>query len=337
VVHEWPTYGLASDVRPVLARAVAAGVPAVMVTLVQAEGAAPLGVGAQMLFAGDEQAGFLSGGCVEGDVALHARAVGDDGFARRLVYGRGGPPDIQLLCGSRIELLVERVDVGPALRLLALAQARRPALWLSDGGTQVCLAEGEVAPDGLADIVALASTQPSTAGQIPSGGVYRRFDPRPRLVLVGGDPIALAVGRLAIDAGLEVALIRPKGPVQPPPIAGVRYLRDAPAEALSRLGLDPWSAVAALSHDLDTDHAALAAALPSAALYVGALGSRRRIPERLDRLRRAGLSDEALARLRAPIGLDIGARTPFEIAVSILAEVIAAFRESDRARVWSGA
>ena len=332
--HEWPAYGLASDVRPVLARALKAGQPAVMVTLVAAEGAAPLGVGAQMLFAGEEQAGFLSGGCVEGDVALHAAAVMADGAPRRLIYGRGGPPDIQLLCGSRIELLAERLAPTQAARLLALAQARRPALWLSDGHVQLCVAEGEAAPGQLGHALQAAACTAAAAGATEEGAAFRRFDPAPRLVLVGGDPIALAVARLAADAGLDVILVRPKGPVEPPPAPGVTYLRDSPAQALFRLKVDPWTAVAALSHDLDIDHEALAAALPSPALYVGALGSRRRIPERLARLRADGLSDVALERLRAPIGLEIGARTPFEIGVSILGEVIAAFRSHEQRRTW---
>lgn len=333
--HEWPAYGLASDIRPMLARALAAGAPIVMVTLVAAEGAAPLGVGAQMLFAGDEQAGFLSGGCVEGDVSIHAAAVLADGIPRRLTYGRGGPPDIQLLCGSRIELLVERLAPAQAARLLALAQARRPALWLSDGHVQLCVAEGESAPGDLGQALQAATRTAAAAGATEGGAVFRRFDPAPRLVLVGGDPIALAAARLAADAGLNVVLVRPKGPVTPPPAPGVAYLRDSPGKALARLKVDPWTAVAALSHDLDIDHEALAAALPSPALYVGALGSRRRIPERLARLRADGLPDVALERLRAPIGLEIGARTPFEIGVSILAEVIAAFRSHDQRRTWA--
>jgi xanthine dehydrogenase accessory factor len=318
-----------------LERALAAGTPAVMVTLVAAEGAAPLGVGAQMLFAGEEQAGFLSGGCVEGDVALNADAVLADGAPRRLIYGRGGPPDIQLLCGSRIELLVERLAPTQAARLLALAQARRPALWLSDGHVQLCIAQGEDAPGQLGLALNMATHSAATAGAIEGGAVFRRFDPRSRLVLIGGDPVALALARLAADAGLDVVLIRPKGPVTPPPIAGVLYMREGPAAALSRLKVDPWTAVAALSHDLDIDHEALAAALPSPALYVGALGSRRRIPERLARLRADGVPDVALARLRAPIGLEIHARTPYEIAVSILGEVIAAFRAHAERRAWA--
>jgi xanthine dehydrogenase accessory factor len=336
VSTEWPTFGLASDVRPLLARALAAGEPAVLVTLVRAEGAAPLGVGSQMLFTPSARSGFLSGGCVEGDVALHAAEVLADGAPRRLVYGRGGPPDIRLLCGARIELLVERMAPEEAARLIELAERRRPALWLSDGATQRVVEEGV----GHAPLAATLSPGEAEAGRSASmaawagQAMFRRFDPRPRLAIVGGDPIALATARLAVDAELEVALIRPKGPVEPPPAPGVRYLRERPAEALSRLGLDPWTAVAALSHDLEADHEALVASLGSPACYVGVLGSRRRIAERHARLREAGVGEAELKRLKAPIGLDIGARSPYEIAVSIVAEVVSAFRGQDARRTW---
>ena len=339
--EDWPAFGLVSDLRPALAEALRAGEPAVMATLYGAEGATPLGLGAQMLFAGEARAGFLSGGCVEGDVALNAEAVLADGRPRRLVYGRGGPPDIRLLCGSRIELLAERIDPSDpaARRLLALAAARRPALWLSDGEHRACLAEGETAaglPGALRTAFAEALREPAPAGAA-GGAVFRRFDPRGRLAVIGGDPIALAIARLAVDTGLETVLIRPKGPAAPPPAAVDAYLRGDPGEALAGLPLDPWTAVAVASHDLEIDHAALMAALPSPALYVGVLGSKRRIPERLGRLKADGLSEAELLRLKAPMGLDIGARAPWEIGVSVLGEVIAAFRARDSRRTWAAA
>jgi xanthine dehydrogenase accessory factor len=340
---EWPAFGLQSDVRPGLRRAAEAGRPVVLGTLYAHEGAAPLGEGAQILFdareAGDwAAAGFLSGGCVEGDIALHAREVLEGGQPRRLVYGRGGPPDIKLLCGSRIEVLLERIAADdPALkRLLELEAARRPALWLSDGGERACVAEGEgltKLPAGLGPALAEAAERPATSG--PAGAaVFRRHAPRLRLVVVGGDPTTLAIARLAAEAGFETSLVRPKGPSSPPPVAGVRYFRGEPVEAFRALGLDPWTAVAVATHDIDIDHDALVEALPSAAGYVGALGSRKRIPERLARLQYDGAPESAIARLKAPIGLDIGARAPWEIAVSVVAEAIQALKALDAARPW---
>lgn len=343
---EWPAFGLQSDVRPALGRAAQAGRTVVLGTLYAHEGAAPLGEGAQILFdpKGPKDwaaAGFLSGGCVEGDVALHARTVLEDGQLRRLVYGRGGPPDIQLLCGSRIEVLLERIapDDAALARLLELEAARRPALWLSDGEVRACLAEDEMGaqlPAALHGALAKACERPAASG--PAGtAIFRRYAPRFRFVVVGGDPITLAVAKLAADAGFETALIRPKGPAAPPPVANVRYFRGEPAEAFRTLGLDPWTAVAIATHDIDIDHDALRVALPTAAGYVGALGSRRRLPERLARLAADGLPESAIARLKAPIGLNIGARAPWEIAVSVIAEAIQALKALDAARAWPSA
>lgn len=340
-VPAWPQFGLTADVRPALARAVAAGRSSVLASLYAVEGAAPLGEGAQMLFDQGAAAGFLSGGCVEGDVALHARAALSDGAPRRLIYGRGGPPDIQLLCGSRIELMLEVIapDDPAAARLLALSRARKMALWLSDGVRRVCLAQGEgetQVPPVLRPALARARDSTATAGDAGEG-VYRRFVPAHRLAVVGGDPITLAIARLASDAGFETALIRPKGPAEPPPLPGVRYFRGEAADAFAELGLDPWTAVAVATHDIEIDHDALVQALPSPAGYVGALGSRRRLPERLARLEAEGLSPQSIARLKAPIGLNIGARAPWHIAVSVVAEAIQTLQAQDAQRAWPAA
>lgn len=305
---DWPVFGLADDVRPALAQARAAGEPAVLVTLTAAVGGAPRPPGSQMLVTPREVCGFLSGGCVEADVVGHAREALDDGRPRRLVYGEGGPwPDIRLLCGARIELLAERVppDDPAAGRLLELAQARRPAAWWSDGDLRAVTGEGERPP-------AFAAV------------FSRRFAPRARLVVVGGDPTALAIAALSATLGFETHLVRPRGPETPPPLADVAYHRGEPERALDPVPLDRWTHVAVATHDLDTDEAALVAALASPAAYVGVLGARRRIPERRARLLARGVAPEALARLHAPIGLDLGGKAPWEIAVAVLAEITAA-------------
>jgi xanthine dehydrogenase accessory factor len=112
--------------------------------------------------------------------------------------------------------------------------------------------------------------------------------------------------------------------LEPPPLAGVAYRREEPAAALGAIGLDPWTAVAVATHDAELDHAALMAALPSEAFYVGALGARRRLPDRQAWLQQAGVDEGAISLLRAPIGLDIGGKAPWEVAVAVLAEIIAA-------------
>ena len=217
---------------------------------------------------------------------------------------------------------------------------RRPALWLTDGTQRACVAEGELGvqlPPGLDAALAKACQGPAVSGPAANNAVFRRHAPRFRFVVVGGDPITLAVAKLAADAGFETSLIRPKGPASPPPLANVRYFRGDPSEAFATLGLDPWTAVAIATHDIDVDHDALRVALPTAAGYVGALGSRRRLPERLARLAADGLPESAIARLKAPIGLNIGARAPWEIAVSVIAEAIQSLKALDAARAWPSA
>lgn len=303
---DWPMFGLVEDVRPALAAARAKGLDAALATVFAVAGGAPRGVGAQMLI--DDHgtaAGYLSGGCVEGDVAQHARAVLADGAPRRLVYGDGGPADIALPCGSRIEVLVERIgcDDPAAGRLLAFAEARAPALWFSDGRQRACVRDGEAAP-GFVRLV------------------HRRYAPPIRAVVVGADPAALASARLLAETGVFVTLVRPKGPETPPPFALAAYRRDEAAAAIDALDPDPWTAVCVMTHDLAVEQAATAAALRSRAGYIGVLGSRRRAPEREARLAEAGFGPQDLARLHAPIGLPIGGKAPWDIAIAVAAEVV---------------
>lgn len=302
---DWPDYGLCDDQRPALRGLLESGRPAALATIAALDGGGPRPVGTQMVFGEGVVSGFLSGGCVEGDVAGHAAACLADGEPRRLVYGAGSPwPDIRLLCGARIEILVERLAPGdPAtVELFKRMDARRPSVWISDGRRRVC---GD-----------------SDAAAWPESLVVRQA-PVWTLAVLGGDPTALAIAALGAQAGLETTLIRPRGPSAPPPLAGVAYRRDDPGEALAAIGLDHWSAVAICGHDIALDHAALMAALPSPAPYVGLLGARRRLPERLERLKAAGLTDRDLARLRSPIGLDLGGKAPWEVAVATLGEIIA--------------
>lgn len=298
-------FGVAEDVRPAMREAVAAGQAFVLATLVSVEGGGPRPEGTQMVFAPGILAGYFSGGCVEGDVAGHAWACLEDGEPRTLIYGEGSPwPDIRLLCGARIEIFLERIGVGDSAlaELLAAEAGRRPVNYVSDGAARACVEEMSPWPEAV---------------------VSKRYDPTPRLVVIGGDPTALAIAELGVKSGFETTLVRPKGPEAPPPISGVRYRRDEPAEALAAIGLDPWTSVAVATHDLETDRAALKAALPSQAGYVGLLGARRRLAGRLTELQLEGMPDAALGRLHAPIGLDIGGKAPFEVAVSVIGEITA--------------
>lgn len=307
LLSPWPAFGLADDIRPALARAVARGQPVALATITACPGGGPRPVGTQMTFAEDEICGFLSGGCLEADLAIHADEVLKSGAAQRLIYGEGSPwPDIRLLCGARMEILVEPLapDDTALLGLLAATAARKQVFWRSDGARRLCAArlEAPAAPDAY----------------------DRRYDPPIRLVVMGSDPTALAMASLGVQAGLETFLVRPKGPAAGPPgIETLTYLRASPADALAEIGPDPWTAVAVASHDAAMDHEALVSALPSPAFYVGALGARRRLEDRVAGLRAAGVTESYLARLRSPIGLPLGGKAPWEVAIAVLAEITA--------------
>ena len=301
---EWPLFGMPEDVRPALRRARDAGEALALATLISVDGGGPRPPGTQMVFSPSVVAGYFSGGCVESDIADHAFACLSDGDPRTLIYGEGSPwPDIRLLCGARIEIFVERITADDAAlaELLSAEADRRPVTYVSDGYARACAED---------------------LSPWPEAAVEKLYEPAQRLAVIGGDPTALAIAQLGAQAGFETTLIRPKGPEAPPPIPGLAYRRGEPGEALAALGVDPWTAVAIATHDIETDHAALKAALLSPAGYVGLLGARRRLMGRLEELRADGLPESAIARLRAPIGLDIGGKAPWEVAVSVIGEIM---------------
>lgn len=301
----WPLYGLDDDLRPRMADLIKDGRAFALATVFAADGG-PRGVGAQMVVTDQDSWGFVSGGCVEADVALHGRQTLIDGEPRHLVYGRGSPwIDIRLPCGGRLDLLVERIEPGDgAVQALVAAHDGRIAVrYRSDGVRRSC-GPDEGASDGQTVDVAFAPPQ--------------------KLVVIGSDPIALAAAALGARMGWRALLVWPGGPADPPPGLGVAYSRAAPAEAIEAQAPDRWTAIAVATHDLDQDEQAIRAALETPAGYIGVLGARRRIPDRLERLRRAGIDEAALARLHMPIGLPIKAAAPWEIAVSIASQIIAA-------------
>lgn len=313
---DWPTFGWTDDVRPALAAALAAGHPAVLATLFQVAGSAPRGPGAQMLFTAGAQggiaaSGYFSGDCIEGDVANHARQCLADGEPRRLHYGMGSPwIDLRLRCGGALHVLVERIAPGePAVEaLLRHAAERRSCTWSTDGR------EREVAerPGPLLDFTA----EPFR--------IARRYDPPRRLIVSGGDPGALAVARLGEMARFETILLRPDGPVAPPPFPVAQYLREEPAEALPRLKVDRWTAYLGATHEDHHDLGGCLAALRGGAGYVGMIGAKSRAPQRLAALEHAGGTPDELARLHLSPGVAGLGKSPWEVATGILAEVMQA-------------
>jgi xanthine dehydrogenase accessory factor len=306
---DWPTFGFADDIRPALRRARERRTPVALATIVGQDGGGPRPIGTQMLISREEVCGFLSGGCVESDVAQHALLTIADGAPRRLAYGEGSPwPDIRLLCGARMELLVERIDPDDAAvgQLLELYEQRQLATWMSDGRRRACRPTDGLAP------------WPNAVSQV--------YQPACRLIVLGRDPTAMAMAVLGAQSGMETWLLRHLGPESGPGLPGVAYRGGDSIAALQALRPDRWTAIAVANHDLDLDHACLVDALASEAFYVGLLGAQRRLPQRLAALAQAGLSPAALGRLRAPIGVDIGGKAPWEISVGVIAEVMSVGR-----------
>jgi xanthine dehydrogenase accessory factor len=304
-------FGLAQDVRPAMRAAKAAGETAALVTLHTVVGGGPRLPGAQMLLSASIASGFLSGGCVEGDIAIHAAETINDGRPRHLIYGEGSPwKDIHLLCGARIEILIERLAPSEPVMIALLGEtdARRPCQWITDGRSR--------------RIEHSADLSPCRVRKKPFE-LWLRYEPMQRLIVIGSDPTALAIASLGSQSGFETTLVRPKGPKSPPPLTDVTYRRDDPASALFELAPDAWTAIAVATHDAEIDQAALLAALPSEAGYVGVLGAERRVADRLVRLREEGVIGRSLQRLRAPIGLNLGGKAPWEIAVSVIGQIIA--------------
>ncbi|MBL8486657.1 MAG: XdhC family protein [Rhodocyclaceae bacterium] len=185
-------------------------------------------------------------------------------------------------------------------------------------------ASGELAPtaEQLAEIAGLLAAGTSAPLASDAGLFVRSYVAAPRLLVVGAVHIAQFLAAMARMAGYEVTVIDPRRAfASADRFPGVTLTDEWPDEALARLAPDARTAVVTLAHDPKLDDPALAAALRSPAFYVGALGSRRTHARRIERLAAEGLAD-LLGRIHAPVGLDLGGRSPAEIAVSVLAQVI---------------
>jgi xanthine dehydrogenase accessory factor len=158
----------------------------------------------------------------------------------------------------------------------------------------------------------------------PNGDVFIQvFNPSLRMVVVGAVHIAQPLARMAAMAGWDVTIVDPRGSfASSDRFPGVHLINEWPDEALTELDLDRRTAVVTLTHDPKIDDPALQVAIRSDAFYIGSLGSRKTHAARLKRLKEADFTDDEMARIKGPVGLSLGAVSPSEIAVSILAEVI---------------
>lgn len=317
-------------------------------TVIQTWGSAPRPVGSKMIVTRSGGiAGSVSAGCVEGAVVEESQVVMAEGRPRLLKYGVADEEawQVGLACGGTIHVFVEPgkaltpiytslkqrlADRAPLAVVGVLAgppeQLNRKLIVLPDGTTQGDLDLKEQAgpviqsalenlAQGISGVLALADGTELFVEVYPLP---------PRLIIVGAVHLAEPLVTIAGASGFESIVVDPRRAfaIRERFPQAAEVLQEWPQDALPNMVLDSSAHVVVLTHDPKLDDPALMIALKSGARYVGALGSRRTNEKRQKRLRKAGLDDEQIARLHAPIGLDLGGRSTGEIAISIMAEVI---------------
>lgn len=227
------------------------------------------------------------------------------------------------------------MDLATLEQLNTARSARTPVIVVTDiasGGARL-VREADVAGDPLAEALA-PRFRSAKSGMVTTGSgaevLLTVHLPPPRLIVIGAVHISQALAPMARVAGFDMTIVDPRtGFASRERFPDVAMVAEWPDAALPKLGLDPFTALAALTHDPKIDDEAIVAALKAGCFYVGALGSRKTHGKRLERLRALGVEDAQLTRIHAPIGLPIGAQSPAEIAVSVLADVIRALRSRD--------
>ncbi len=331
-----------------------------LATVVKAYGSAPRPAGAKMAIAETTDfAGSVSGGCVELAVIDEALEVLKTGRPKLVSYGITQDMlwEVGLACGGIIHVFIEPFDAGAEIfdALKGRVEARAPTVvatvvrsesWLGrkaliteEGVVLGSLGDPELDRQVVADgLRALEAERPEVkAYRVGDQEVEVFFDPYPappKLVILGGVHTAIPLARMAKEVGFQVIVADPRAKFanrERFPTAD-QVLVAWPDEALAQIGVDRSTYIAILTHDPKIDEPALKAALNSSARYIGAIGARKTHAERVEKLRSWGFTDEQIGRIHAPIGLSIGAVTPEEIAVSILAEIIAVRRQAELGR-----
>ena len=318
--------------------------------MIRAFGSAPRPEGATLLAADDGAvAGSVSGGCVEGAAVEEIYAACRHGYSKVIRYGISDEQawGVGLACGSTIDVLIEPL-LRPEVEEAARAADGRAVITplppdapdqtggphsAADDGTRPTLRRRSTAPmaDPALDLAlprrrgACRPWQSSTVTLGDRQFFIETFAQPPRLVVFGADQGAIALVKMARQLGYRTVVADARAA-----FATVERFPDAdsvlvgwPDEVADQIALSDDDAVVVMSHDPKLDEPALVAAIRAGCRYVGAMGSRKTQASRRERLRALGISDEELAMLRAPIGLDLGGREPAEMALAILAEIVA--------------
>ena len=302
-------------------------------TVIETWGSAPVPVGGRMVIASETDfQGSVSGGCVEADVIVAAMDVLADGKPQTLHFGiadetawRAGLP-----CGCKIQVDVRRLGDRDAREISQtfddVRRDRNPrvvATRLADGVQRIYVSNTDAPPE-------IAAALTSGLSSVVNGEYGETFllvvKPALRIVIVGATHVAQILNQMAEAAGYDVVVIDPRSAFASasrfdPTTAIIGW----PETELKNYANDPFTAVVTLTHVGRIDDETLKIAMRAPCCYVGALGSRKTHADRISRLKEASFTDAEIGRIRAPIGLNIGGKSPGEIAISILAEVVAAF------------
>jgi xanthine dehydrogenase accessory factor len=299
-----------------------------LATVVATWGSAPVPAGGQLVVGpGERFEGSVSGGCVEVDVIVEANDAMAAGKPRLLEYGvsdeaawRAG-----LACGGTVKVFVQpltRADVPMVDAIIAAMEARTSLLVV----TRVADGERHVYEPGNfpAEFDANLSSGATSLVDTPDGQVVAQpLLPPLRVVVAGATHIGQVFAQMARLVGYNVMVVDPRSMFANEDRFGNAVAMVGGSDAsFDNVQFDERTALVALTHAAHIDDEALAAALRSPCVYIGALGSRGTNAKRLERLKAAGFTDEQLKRIHAPVGLNIGAKGPAEIAVSILAEIV---------------
>ncbi|MDP3450006.1 MAG: XdhC family protein [Anaerolineaceae bacterium] len=326
-------------------------------TIVKANGSPMRPIGSKMAVTDDQQiTGSVTGGCIEGAVYEEAQEVLTSGIPKIVRYGVASdqtPWEVGLSCGSSLDVFIESLQSSAwqqqfstlqqnldenqlfaAVTLLNGEDIGAKLLVWPDGRTQGSLGSSELDKAGINAALQQLVTRDPKATKL-SDEVEAFIDvyiPPSRLIIVGAVHIAIPMVGLAKALGFRTLVVDPRKPYNNRerfPSADELIL-EWPSDAIDKMNPDQGTFIAVVSHDDKLDNPALASALKSQAAYVGVLGTKRNVGKRLDALRELGVSEELLKRLHAPIGLDIGAVQPEEIALSVLAEIVAVHHGLER-------
>lgn len=306
---------------------------AVLATVIETWGSAPRQAGSQLAISGEgEIMGSVSGGCVEGAVVTEALEALVDRRSRVLTFGVSDETafSVGLACGGTIRVLVEPVGEGdealPEAMLAEVVEARaaRRAVAVAvrpEGWARAMLRPGQ---DGAVD----ARFRSDKSGMEEDGRFIAIHNPPLRLIVVGAVHIAQALVQVGRLCGYDPVLIDPRSAFgSAARFPGETIMEDWPDEAMEALRPDARTAIVTLTHDAKLDDPAIRAALASDCFYLGCLGSTRTHAKRVERLVAAGFTEAQIARIHAPVGLDIGAKSPAEIALSVMAQITERLRK----------